>query len=123
MKWLAAALLAALLLLQYRLWLSAGGVREVLRLRTEVASQEQLNATLAERNRELAGEVRDLKQGFAAIEERARADLGMIAGNETFYQVVPRRAAAGSPAGSGTPANAPPESALPALRAASAARP
>src|SRR6185312_11040346 len=83
MKWLAAALLAALLLLQYRLWLSQDGVREVLRLRAEVGSQQQQNATLAERNRELAGEVRDLKQGYAAIEERARADLGMIAGNET----------------------------------------
>lgn len=117
MKWLAAALLAALLLLQYRLWLSGDGVREVLRLRTEVASQQQLNATLAERNRELAGEVRDLKQGFAAIEERARADLGMIAGNETFYQVVPRPAAAAAPA------SVPRAGADPALRAASAARP
>ncbi|HLK71073.1 MAG TPA: cell division protein FtsB [Steroidobacteraceae bacterium] len=90
MKWFAAALLCALLLLQYRLWLSADGVREVLRLRAEVSSQQQQNATLAERNRELAGEVRDLKEGYAAIEERARSDLGMISGNETFYQVVPR---------------------------------
>ncbi len=89
MRWLALALLAALGLLHYRLWLSRDGVREVLRLRTAVASQQQLNATLAERNRELAGEVRDLKQGYAALEERARSDLGMIAGNETFYQVVP----------------------------------
>ena len=90
MRWLAAALLTALLLLQYRVWLSGDGVREVLRLRAEVASQLQQNARLSERNRELAGEVRDLKQGYAAIEERARSDLGMIAGNETFYQVVPR---------------------------------
>jgi cell division protein FtsB len=88
-RWLGLALLAALGLLQFRLWLSSDGVREVLRLRAEVASQLQLNASLAERNRELAGEVRDLKQGYAALEERARADLGMIAGNETFYQVVP----------------------------------
>lgn len=90
MKWFAAALICALLLLQYRLWLSADGVREVLRLRAEVSSQQQQNATLAERNRELTGEVRDLKEGYAAIEERARSDLGMISGNETFYQVVPR---------------------------------
>ena len=117
MKWLAAALLAALLLLQYRLWLSQDGVREVLRLRAEVGSQQQQNATLAERNRELAGEVRDLKQGYAAIEERARADLGMIAGNETFYQVVPHPAAVGS-----SPP-APAQGARRALRAAAAARP
>lgn len=114
MKWLAAALLAALLLLQYRLWLSGNGVGEVLRLRTEVSSQQQQNATLAERNRELAGEVRDLKQGYAAIEERARSDLGMTAGNETFYQVVPRSSA---------PAPARAATGAPPLRAATAARP
>ena len=49
---------------------------------------------LAERNRQLAAEVRDLKSGFGALEERARSDLGMIATNETFYQVVPGRAGA-----------------------------
>ena len=47
-----------------------------------------------ERNRQLAAEVRDLKTGIAALEERARSDLGMIAGNETFYQVVPAKPAA-----------------------------
>ena len=122
MKWLAAALLSVLLLLQYRLWLSADGVREVLRLRAEVASQLQQNATLVERNRELAGEVRDLKQGYAAIEERARADLGMIAGNETFYQVVPRAAASAASAAAVRPADPAPQ-ADPALHDASAARP
>jgi cell division protein FtsB len=126
-KWLAIGLLAALLLLQYRLWLSGDGVREVVRLRAEVASQQQQNATLAERNRELAGEVRDLKQGYAAIEERARAGLGMIAGNETFYQVVPRAPTASAaashpaPAVPGAPAEAT-RAGVPALRAA-AARP
>jgi cell division protein FtsB len=89
MKWLGASLLTALLLLQYRLWLSNDGVREVLRLRSAVAAQQGENSRLAERNRQLAAEVRDLKQGYAALEERARTDLGMIAANETFYQVVP----------------------------------
>jgi cell division protein FtsB len=93
MKWFAAALLTALLLLQYRLWLSADGVREMLRLHTAVALQQDENTRLAERNRELAAEVRDLKQGYTALEERARTDLGMIAGNETFYQVVPQGSA------------------------------
>jgi cell division protein FtsB len=117
LKWLAAALLAVLLALQYRLWLSADGVREVLRLRAEVSSQQQQNATLTERNRELAGEVRDLKQGYAAIEERARADLGMVSGNETFYQIVPRRSDAA------LSRSAPLSAAGRTLRAASAARP
>lgn len=89
MKWLAAALLAALLLLQYRLWLSDDGVRAVVRLEGAVATQQAENAQLTERNRQLAAEVRDLKQGYAALEELARADLGMISGNETYYQIVP----------------------------------
>ncbi len=90
MKWLAVALLAALVLLQYRLWLSHDGVREVGRLRSAVAAQQAENGRLAQRNRELAAEVHDLKNGMAALEERARSELGMIGANETYYQVVPR---------------------------------
>jgi cell division protein FtsB len=93
MKWLAAALLTAILLLQYRLWLSNDGVAEVLRLRSAVATRQAENARVSERNRQLAAEVRDLKQGYTALEERARSDLGMIAGNESFYQVVPQKGA------------------------------
>jgi len=94
MKWLAAGLTVALILLQYRVWLSADGVREVARLRQAVVAQRTENDQLAERNRQLAAEVRDLKTGMDALEERARSDLGMIAPNETFYQVVPPRPAA-----------------------------
>ena len=93
MKWLAAALLVSLLLLQYRLWLSNDGVAEVLRLSSAVAARQADNARAAERNRQLAAEVRDLKQGYTALEERARSDLGMVAGNESFYQVVPQKGA------------------------------
>jgi cell division protein FtsB len=93
MKWLAAALAVVVLVLQYRIWVSGEGVRELDRLKAAVAAQQTENDQLAERNRQLAAEVRDLKSGMAALEERARTDLGMIAGNETFYQVVPPRAA------------------------------
>jgi cell division protein FtsB len=89
MKWLAAALAVTTLLLQYRVWLSDDGMRQVARLRQAVAAQRGENEQLAERNRQLAAEVRDLKTGLDALEERARSDLGMIARNETFYQVVP----------------------------------
>ena len=89
MKWLAAALASAIVLLQYRVWFSEDGVRQVTRLRQAVAAQGAENEQLAERNRQLAAEVRDLKTGLDALEERARSDLGMIARNETFYQVVP----------------------------------
>jgi len=93
MKWLTAALALALLALQYRMFLSNDGVREVLRLQGAVAAQQSENGRLSERNRQLAAEVHDLKQGYAALEERARTELGMIAGNESFYQVVPQKAA------------------------------
>jgi cell division protein FtsB len=89
MKWLAGALAVAIILLQYRVWFSEDGVRQVGRLRQAVAAQGAENEQLAERNRQLAAEVRDLKTGLEALEERARSDLGMIARNETFYQVVP----------------------------------
>jgi cell division protein FtsB len=91
MKWLAVALAVAVLALQYRVWLSGDGVRDVARLQEAVATQSGENDQLAERNRQLAAEVRDLKTGMDALEERARSDLGMIARNETFYQVVPPR--------------------------------
>src|SRR6267378_3559970 len=70
MKWLAAALLAVVILLQYRVWFSENGVHEVERLRRAVATQRADNEQLAERNRQLAAEVRDLKTGMDALEER-----------------------------------------------------
>jgi cell division protein FtsB len=98
MRWLALALLAIVLGLQYRLWLSDRGVRELTRLEAAVATQRATNQRLAERNAQLAAEVRDLKSGMAALEERARSELGMIAPGETFYQVVPAKPAAGGEA-------------------------
>ena len=91
MKWLASALLVVILLLQYRLWLSNDGVREVTRLTTEVERQKAENDELQARNQQMVAEVADLKSGMTAIEERARSELGMIGRNETFYQVVPAR--------------------------------
>src|SRR5690606_39953925 len=91
MKWFAAALGVVVLLLQYRLWFSQAGVRELARLEQAVQDQRLENESLVSRNARLAAEVRDLKKGVTALEERARSDLGMIARNETFYQVIPPR--------------------------------
>jgi cell division protein FtsB len=97
MKILATMLLAVLLGLQYRLWLSDNGVSEIWRLRAAVGVQRSENRGLRERNVQLAAEVRDLKEGLSAVEERARSELGMIRSNETFYQVVPREPDAAAP--------------------------
>ena len=71
----------------------------------ELEKQKAENAELANRNAQLAAEVRDLKKGVTALEERARSDLGMIASNETFYQVVPPARAGASP-GDSSPTDA-----------------
>src|SRR6187399_2561337 len=98
MKWLGASLLVVVLLLQYRLWLSGDGVHELTRLSDAVEKQKEENSELSGRNEQLVAEVADLKAGMAAIEERARSELGMIGRNETFYQVVPVRPRTALPA-------------------------
>jgi cell division protein FtsB len=99
----AGLLFAALLMLQYRIWASPGGMREVWRLERAIEAQVEENERLADRNRTLAAEVRDLKEGKKAIEERARTDLGMVKANETFFQVVPPSNARAPEAESPTP--------------------
>jgi len=84
-----AGLAALLVALQWRLWLSDEGWSEVIRLRNSVATQRSENELLAERNARLQAEVTDLKDGFAALEERARSDLGMVGEDESFYLFVP----------------------------------
>lgn len=83
------ALLALLLaFLQYKLWLGSGGQREGAALRAQVARQEAENLKLQQRNEALKAEVEDLKSGEAAVEERARSELGMVKPGETFYRVI-----------------------------------
>lgn len=76
------------LLLQYKLWTGEGGIPSVLHLEKEVAKQQQHKQQLEERNAALAAEVKDLKQGLDAIEERARSEMGMIRKDEQFYQIL-----------------------------------
>lgn len=88
MRILIAVLLILLLSLQYKLWFGDGGLIKVWRLNETVEQQRADNQKLKERNQALEAEVRDLKQGLEAIEERARSELGMIKEDETFYQVI-----------------------------------
>ena len=89
MRILILALAGVFVLLQARLWVSDGGLREVWRLTAEVTRRTNENGKLAARNTALEAEVLDLKQGVAAAEERARTELGMIQSGETFYQIAP----------------------------------
>jgi len=83
-----AAIFAVLILaLQYPIWLGKGGWLRVRELDRQVEQQKKLNTGLATRNAALDADVRDLKQGYEAIEERARSELGMIRNDEVFFQL------------------------------------
>jgi len=88
LKWLLSLLIVLLFSLQYKLWVGDGGVPEILHLQEEVEKLQQHQQQLEERNASLAAEVKDLKQGYDAIEERARSELGMIKKDEKFYQII-----------------------------------
>jgi len=82
-------LIVILVMLQFKLWLGEGGVREVTRLEQRVETQQQRNDELLQRNERLQAEVEDLRDRLDAVEERARNELGLIKPAEEFYQVVP----------------------------------
>ena len=81
-------LLSLIASLAYALWWGKGGFRQVWELESQLQSHQQLNRELAARNFELDAEVRDLKQDYHALEERARSDLGMIRRGEIFFQIT-----------------------------------
>ena len=87
MRWLALAFVALILALQYPMWLGKGGWLQVREYDRELATQRATNAKLEARNKALDADVRDLKTGFEAIEERARAELGMIRHDEVLFQI------------------------------------
>ncbi len=88
-RWLALAFVVLIAALQYPMWLGKGGWLQVRELDRQVAAQRAANAKLKERNDALDAEVRDLKTGTEAIEERARSELGMVKHDEVFFQLQP----------------------------------
>lgn len=87
MKSLTTVLLVLLLVLQYPLWLGKGGWIKVWDLNRQIEQQQVTNKQTEARNAVLDAEVRDLKRGTDAIEERARTEFGMVKPNEVFYQI------------------------------------
>ena len=75
-------------LLQYQLWFKNGGIIDLMHLKKQVAELNKENDKLHDRNLALEAEVKDLRQGHAAVEERARSELGLIKNDETFYQLA-----------------------------------
>lgn len=85
---IASLLILLLLLLQYQLWVGPASMPDAWEMARRVRGQRQADASLQQRNQALSAEVKDLKEGRDAIEERARSDLGMIKPGETFYLIV-----------------------------------
>lgn len=90
MRALSLVLAGLILLLQYPLWLGKGGWLKVWDMDRQVAAQKARNDALQARNSGLEAEVADLKQGFDAVEERARYELGLVKPDEVFFQIVPQ---------------------------------
>ena len=88
MKALIALLAVLLALVQFRLWVGDESLAEVWRLRQAIDSQTSENVLLESRNQRLEADVRDLKNGLEAVEERARLELGMIRKDEIYFQIV-----------------------------------
>ena len=88
MKIIAVVLLGLLIWLQYKIWLLDGGIPEIVQLEQEVEQVQVEVKQLRERNQSLDAEVKDLKKGLDAIEERARSEMGMIKEGEIYYQVI-----------------------------------
>src|SRR5215217_1579276 len=88
MKLLTVALLLLIGAIQYPLWFGKGGWLRVWEVDQQIQAQRDLNGRLKARNGALDAEVRDLKQGMEAIEERARSELGMLRQDEIFFHVL-----------------------------------
>ena len=88
MRWLTLIFVALIVALQYPLWLGKGSWLRVWEVDRAYTQQKEINQKLRARNASLDAEVHDLKQGYDAIEERARSELGMIKRDEVFFQVL-----------------------------------
>jgi cell division protein FtsB len=91
MKWPTWVLVALLAALQYPLWFGKGGLLRVREMERQVAAQRELNQVLETRNASLEAEVRNLKAGYEAIEERARYELGLVKEGEVFVQTPQKK--------------------------------
>lgn len=98
LRWLTLILAGLIAVLQYPLWLGKGSWLKAWEVDQELSKQKQENTKLKARNSSLEAEVKDLKTGYGAIEERARSELGMLKQDEIFFQVLEDTKPAATPA-------------------------
>lgn len=76
------------LLFQYDFWFGKNGYLDYRNIEKEIALHQQESEKLSQRNQIIAAEIKDLKEGVDAIEERARLQHEMVKNNEIFYRIV-----------------------------------
>jgi len=81
------ALLALIALVHAELWFGKGSVPRVMELQSKLREQKASNGAARTRNKQLAAEVRDLKEGLEMVEEKARFELGMVKPDEILIQI------------------------------------
>lgn len=90
MRLLVGVLAALLLLVQADLWFGKTGLPNAMGLRAQLDEQRAANDAARARNARLSAEVSDLKEGLEMVEEKARAELGMVRPDEILVQVTRR---------------------------------
>ncbi len=88
MRMIVIVLIAALLSLQYKLWMGDGSIFQWFALEKKHIAQEELNQNMSARNRALEADIAELKSGEQSLEEQARYELGMVKEDEQYYQFV-----------------------------------
>ncbi len=87
MRWPTLVLTLLVIVLQYPLWIGKAGWLRVWEVEKQLTAQKEGNNKLEQRNTGLEAEVRDLKTGYEAVEERARFELGLTKPDEVFVQI------------------------------------
>jgi cell division protein FtsB len=91
MRWLILLLIVLLVVMQYKLWLDRDGLPQVEHLRHEITAHQLQDQELQKQNDQLRAEVKDLKEGLDAAQERARSELGMVKQHEEYTQIVQQK--------------------------------
>jgi cell division protein FtsB len=87
-RWVPAVLITLLLILHGQLWFGRGSIPNVSKLSRQLEEQKQRNAQASQANERLEAEIHDLKEGLEIVEEKARAELGMVKANEIYVQIA-----------------------------------
>ncbi len=91
MRWITVVLAILLGAVQADLWFGKASLPQVMSKRKQLEAQRATNEQARERNERTAAEVSDFKDGEEMVEEKARAELGMVRSNEILVRLTDKR--------------------------------